>query len=31
MKDYGINVPAYLGITVKPDVSLVVNFIVSDS
>jgi len=31
MKDYGINVPAYLGITVKPDVSLVVNFSVSDS
>lgn len=31
MKDYGINVPAYFGITVKPDVSLSVNFNVSDS
>ncbi|MGA2451330.1 MAG: YceI family protein [Polyangiaceae bacterium] len=31
MKDYGINVPAYFGITVKPEVALSVNFNVSDS
>jgi polyisoprenoid-binding protein YceI len=31
MRDYGINVPAYFGITVKPDVALSVSFNVSDS
>ncbi len=31
MKDYGIDVPSYFGITVKPDVSLSVTFNVSDS
>jgi hypothetical protein len=31
MKDYGINVPAYFGITVKPDIALSVSFNVSDS
>ena len=28
MHDYGINVPTYLGITVKPDVSVHVHFVV---
>ncbi len=28
--DYGINVPSYLGITVKPDVDISVHFVAHD-
>ena len=31
MKDYGIEVPSYLGVTVKPDVDLAVHFVARDS
>jgi polyisoprenoid-binding protein YceI len=31
MNDFGVNVPSYLGVTVKPDVSLAVDFFVVDS
>ena len=31
MTDYGINVPSYLGISVKDDVALDASFVVSDS
>jgi polyisoprenoid-binding protein YceI len=30
MKDYGIDVPSYLGVTVKPDVDLAVHFVAKD-
>jgi polyisoprenoid-binding protein YceI len=31
MNDFGIQVPSYLGITVKPDVDVTAHFVVSDS
>jgi polyisoprenoid-binding protein YceI len=30
MKDYGIEVPSYLGVTVKPDVDVTVRFVAND-
>lgn len=31
MQDYGIHVPSYLGVTVKPDVDISVHFVAKDS
>ena len=31
MNDYGIQVPSYLGITVKPDVDIVAGFVAHDT
>ena len=31
MKDYGIDVPSYLGVTVKPDVDVAVRFVANES
>jgi hypothetical protein len=31
MNDYGISVPSYLGVTVKPDVDVSANFSVTGS
>jgi polyisoprenoid-binding protein YceI len=31
IKDYGIDVPSYLGVTVKPDIDVTVRFVASDT
>jgi polyisoprenoid-binding protein YceI len=31
MNDYGVNVPSYMGVTVKPDVDITVTFSLVDS
>jgi polyisoprenoid-binding protein YceI len=31
IKDYGIDVPSYLGVTVKPDVDITVHYVATDT